>query len=169
MTALASMTGFARAEGRAASIAWVWELRSVNGRGLDLRFRLPSGLGRPWSRDRAKRPTKVLRARQCYSQPLGASGRANRVWSLIPRHWSRCWGLAMELHQRLPGSPVPRAEALLGSARGSCGRLPADEAAVDSGLRRGELRTGRWIGAGCRPASGGCKAVRDALAPPSLR
>ena len=41
--ALASMTGFARAEGSAAGLAWVWELRSVNGRGLDLRFRLPSG------------------------------------------------------------------------------------------------------------------------------
>ena len=44
MTVVASMTGFARAEGSTASSAWVWELRSVNGRGLDLRFRLPPGL-----------------------------------------------------------------------------------------------------------------------------
>ena len=40
---LASMTGFARAEGSAEGVSWVWELRSVNGRGLDLRFRLPPG------------------------------------------------------------------------------------------------------------------------------
>jgi uncharacterized protein (TIGR00255 family) len=40
---VASMTGFARAEGEAAGISWVWELKSVNGRSLDLRLRLPAG------------------------------------------------------------------------------------------------------------------------------
>ena len=40
---LASMTGFARAEGEGSGIAWVWELKSVNGRSLDLRLRLPPG------------------------------------------------------------------------------------------------------------------------------
>jgi uncharacterized protein (TIGR00255 family) len=37
------MTGFARAEGRDGDLAWVWELKSVNGKSLDLRFRLPPG------------------------------------------------------------------------------------------------------------------------------
>jgi uncharacterized protein (TIGR00255 family) len=37
------MTGFARAEGEADGISWIWELRSVNGRSLELRLRLPSG------------------------------------------------------------------------------------------------------------------------------
>ena len=41
--ALQSMTGFSRAEGAVGRFRWVWELRSVNGKGLDLRFRLPSG------------------------------------------------------------------------------------------------------------------------------
>jgi uncharacterized protein (TIGR00255 family) len=41
--ALQSMTGFARAEGESGRVRWVWELRSVNGKGLDLRFRLPPG------------------------------------------------------------------------------------------------------------------------------
>jgi uncharacterized protein (TIGR00255 family) len=40
---VSSMTGFARAEGDAAGISWVWELKSVNGRSLDLRLRLPPG------------------------------------------------------------------------------------------------------------------------------
>jgi uncharacterized protein (TIGR00255 family) len=39
-----SMTGFARAEGSHEGASWHWELRSVNGRGLDLRLRLPQGL-----------------------------------------------------------------------------------------------------------------------------
>lgn len=41
--ALQSMTGFARVEGRLGECDFVWELRSVNGKGLDLRFRLPAG------------------------------------------------------------------------------------------------------------------------------
>lgn len=43
--ALQSMTGFARAEGGSAP-RWTWELRSVNGKGLDVRIRLPPGLER---------------------------------------------------------------------------------------------------------------------------
>ncbi|MDE0800364.1 MAG: YicC family protein [Rhodospirillaceae bacterium] len=41
-----SMTGFSRSEGLAlnGSLSWVWELRSVNGKGLDVRLRLPPGL-----------------------------------------------------------------------------------------------------------------------------
>ncbi|HLY56354.1 MAG TPA: YicC/YloC family endoribonuclease [Stellaceae bacterium] len=41
MAALSSMTGFARAEGSGDGFAWAWELKSVNGKALDLRFRLP--------------------------------------------------------------------------------------------------------------------------------
>jgi uncharacterized protein (TIGR00255 family) len=41
--ALTSMTGFARAHGNSGSYAWAWELKSVNGKGLDLRLRMPSG------------------------------------------------------------------------------------------------------------------------------
>ena len=38
-----SMTGFARAEGSDEQRSWAWEIRSVNGRGLDIKFRLPAG------------------------------------------------------------------------------------------------------------------------------
>lgn len=41
--AIQSMTGFARHEGEAFNCRYVWELRSVNGKGLDVRLRLPSG------------------------------------------------------------------------------------------------------------------------------
>jgi uncharacterized protein (TIGR00255 family) len=37
------MTGFARADGTAGLFTWHWELRSVNGRGLDIRLRVPPG------------------------------------------------------------------------------------------------------------------------------
>jgi uncharacterized protein (TIGR00255 family) len=37
------MTGFARAAGQDERLAWTWEARSVNGRSLDVRVRVPSG------------------------------------------------------------------------------------------------------------------------------
>lgn len=40
---ISSMTGFARADGSANGLSWIWEARSVNGRGLDVRLRLPPG------------------------------------------------------------------------------------------------------------------------------
>ena len=43
---VASMTGFARAEGRAevpTPFSWAWEAKSVNSKGLDIRLRLPHG------------------------------------------------------------------------------------------------------------------------------
>ncbi|MFW2587107.1 YicC/YloC family endoribonuclease [Sagittula sp. SSi028] len=36
-----SMTGFASAQGAGLGLVWMWELRGVNGKGLDLRLRLP--------------------------------------------------------------------------------------------------------------------------------
>ena len=47
--ALQSMTGFSRAQGsvslpQGGEAHWVWEIRSVNGKGLDFRLRLPPGL-----------------------------------------------------------------------------------------------------------------------------
>src|SRR3974390_443013 len=41
--ALSSMTGFARSHGVDGPYTWAWELKSVNGKGLDLRLRLPPG------------------------------------------------------------------------------------------------------------------------------
>ncbi len=38
-----SMTGFARLSNAHQECHWLWELRTVNGKGLDLRFRLPQG------------------------------------------------------------------------------------------------------------------------------
>lgn len=41
---LSSMTGFGRAEGHFGNYSWMWEIRSVNGKTLDIRMRVPSGL-----------------------------------------------------------------------------------------------------------------------------
>ncbi len=38
-----SMTGFAESHGTRGSLRWRWEVKSVNGRGLELRLRMPPG------------------------------------------------------------------------------------------------------------------------------
>src|SRR3954466_14031208 len=38
-----SMTGFAREAGVTGSHQWAWELKTVNGRGLEVRLRAPNG------------------------------------------------------------------------------------------------------------------------------
>lgn len=39
-----SMTGYASATGELNGFTWIWDVRSVNARGLDIRLRLPDGL-----------------------------------------------------------------------------------------------------------------------------
>jgi uncharacterized protein (TIGR00255 family) len=41
--AIKSMTGFAREAGTTGPLSWAWELKSVNGRGLEVRVRVPPG------------------------------------------------------------------------------------------------------------------------------
>ena len=40
---IVSMTGFAEAHGSRDGARWRWEVKSVNGRGLDVRLRMPPG------------------------------------------------------------------------------------------------------------------------------
>lgn len=63
---LASMTGFARVAGTAASYRWAWELKSVNAKGLDLRLRVAPGFDAIEGEARA-RLTKALTRGTCYA------------------------------------------------------------------------------------------------------
>jgi uncharacterized protein (TIGR00255 family) len=108
---LASMTGFAHSEGTDAGLGWAWELRSVNGRGLDLRIRLPTGWDalEPVVRDAAGKALK----RGNVTANLTVKREANTRLVADPAVLDQLLDLAMALHARLPGSAVPRAEALL--------------------------------------------------------
>ena len=84
-TALSSMTGFARASGGEGASSWSWEIKSVNGRTLDIRCRLPQGLERL---DPAVRSAVTARLRRgnvtvgfrLSQAPEAAAMRVNRVW-----------------------------------------------------------------------------------------
>jgi uncharacterized protein (TIGR00255 family) len=64
---ISGMTGFAHAEGEHAGQRWVWEVRSVNGRALDLKLRLPSGF------DALEAPTRAAAAQRFKRGSLQAS------------------------------------------------------------------------------------------------
>jgi uncharacterized protein (TIGR00255 family) len=58
---IASMTGFARQEGGDGTLNWTWEIRSVNGRSLDLRCRVPPGFEKLEIAARAEAPKYCTR------------------------------------------------------------------------------------------------------------
>lgn len=78
---LMSMTGFADLAGSAGGVAWVWDARSVNARGFDLRLRLPEGLEGLEAPLRAAFGQRFSRGAVSVSLRLGAAtaGRAPRL------------------------------------------------------------------------------------------
>jgi uncharacterized protein (TIGR00255 family) len=134
MASLASMTGFARSDGTLPDGAsFLWEMRSVNGRGLDLRLRLPNGFDavEPALRDAAGKVFK----RGNISATLNIK-REEKTGSRLtpdPAALEQALRLALDLAARIPGAPPPRAEALLalpGVLRAESSEL--DEAAEEA-------------------------------------
>ncbi len=137
MGTLMSMTGFAREGGALADgTSFVWELRSVNGRGLDLRLRLPPGQDalEPLLREAAAR--RLKRGNVSANLSLKREERPR----LVPDRAAldQALELAQGLATRIPGAAPPRAEALLALPGVMRSEVPeADEAADEA--RRGEL------------------------------
>ena len=137
----ASMTGFARAEGVAAGLGWVWELRSVNGRGLDLRLRLPPGLDglEPGLREAA---AALLRRGNVTASLTLKRAEASRP-APDPAVLDQVLALALDLASRIPGAPPPRAEALLALPGVLRPATPTDEAdAPEAAAQADALRAG---------------------------
>lgn len=111
---LSSMTGFAREGGTLADgSSFLWELRSVNGRGLDVRLRLPNGF------DAIETPLKEVTARLLKRGNVSATLTVKREERSAPRltpdpaALDQALRIALDLAARIPGAPPPRAEALL--------------------------------------------------------
>ncbi len=69
-----SMTGFAARSGEAAGHAWAWEARSVNGKGLDIRLRLPDGIEGLEQAARAEAGARLARGNVTLSLKLDRAG-----------------------------------------------------------------------------------------------
>ena len=146
------MTGFARTEGTVETITWAWEVRAVNGRGLELRFRLPTGWDalEPALREMAMKSLKRGNVNANLTVRRDSETRA----SIDEAALANVLALAMDLHARIPGSPVPRAESLL-TMPGVMRQAPADP------VKEREIATPAAI-AGFEEALKGLVASRDA-------
>jgi uncharacterized protein (TIGR00255 family) len=108
---IASMTGFARAEGGDGDLRWTWEVKSVNGRNLDMRVRVPTGFEALEPAVRASVPEKLKRGNVAVGLVLTrgqqpARARINR--ELL----DQVIALADEVRQRLK-TEAPRPDGLL--------------------------------------------------------
>ncbi len=72
--ALQSMTGFARTAEQDERMSWTWEARSVNGRSLDVRVRVPSGFEAVEQAVRAAAATQFHRGNVSLSLTIDRSG-----------------------------------------------------------------------------------------------
>ncbi|MCO6415383.1 YicC family protein [Siccirubricoccus sp. KC 17139] len=113
MGTLMSMTGFARESGHLPDgTAYVWELRSVNGRGLDFRLRLPNGQDALEPALREATAKRMKRGNVSATLTLKREERPRLAPD--PQALEQALVLALELVARIPGAAPPRAEALLG-------------------------------------------------------
>ncbi len=136
--AIASMTGYARAEGQCGALAWAWEVKSVNGRGLDVRVRTPPG----W--DMVELPARervaALLRRGNVSATLSLKrAAAEPVLQVNAALAARAAEILRAWHQQNPDFAPPRVDAIL-SVRGVLEEVePADDPDLREAVRQAVL------------------------------
>jgi uncharacterized protein (TIGR00255 family) len=137
--AIASMTGFARAAGAAPPFAWSWELRSVNGKALDLRVRLPAGFEALEALVRAEAAARFRRGSVSVALQLSRSEAVSGL-RLNRALLQEVLAVARELEWL--GAAPPRLDALL-AVRGV---IEGDEQAEDAAREAAEAALQRSLG-----------------------
>jgi len=113
---VSSMTGFARVEGHADACAWTWEVRSVNGKGLDIRCRLPSGFEALDPPTRARVKKRFTRGNVTLNLSVSWA-EARSGWQVNPDLLDQIATLLPAINEHWPGAGEPSADGLL-SVRG---------------------------------------------------
>ncbi len=106
------MTGFARAAGQMDDIGWQWEVKSVNGRGLDLRIRLAPGTESLEVATRAALAEKFSRGSFSVNLAVTRSASAGRF--LLNRDLlDQLVGVMADVKARIPDAAAPQIDGLL--------------------------------------------------------
>lgn len=129
---LTSMTGFGRSEGSAVATQWVWEVRTVNGRGLDLRLRLAPGTEGLEPRLREVATKKLARGsvNATLTTRQAASGLTLKLNEQVLDDLLK----SIEVLRARVGGPPPTAESLL-AFRGLIDTVEATEDAAAAQVR----------------------------------
>ena len=147
---ISSMTGFAREAGATQGVTWAWELKSVNGRGLDVRVRAPAGYEAIGEEARKAVSAVVARGTVNLSLMVQRGGEAKPTPRINAEALAAAHRDALALSAALGLSP-PSMDALL-QLRGVV------EAAEPDALPSPELSAG--IGAGALKAAAALAAAR---------
>ncbi len=121
-----SMTGFARSQGSRGSVAWHWEVRSVNGRGLDVRLRVPPGYDSLEPKVREVAARHFVRGSLNVSLQVRSEGAPTQI-RLNEAALQQVLAAAAIVGSALEGAPRPSVEGILGVR----GVLETVEAAED--------------------------------------
>ncbi len=109
---LSSMTGFAQSSGEHAGLHWQWEIKSVNGKALDIRCRLPQGYE---ALEIAARTTLAQHIKRGNLQVSLTTTGITKLESVVVNEavLEQVVRIAEKLRDRIGGAPL-RAEALMG-------------------------------------------------------
>ena len=129
------MTGFARTQGEAPGISWVWEVKSVNGRALDLRLRLAPGFDALEPELRAAVTQRFRRGN--FSASLSIARIAAPVLRINREALAQLVALINELTGEVEAAP-PRLDGLL-ALRGVVETVEDEDEAVLEERRAGVL------------------------------
>ncbi len=108
---IASMTGYSRAQGSDDRRRWVWEARSVNGRNLEIRCRVPQGFERLENPARTAVGGRVKRGNVSLTLTI-ASERQSKPLSINRTLLAELAALVEEV-RRTTGAAAPSADGLL--------------------------------------------------------
>ena len=108
---IASMTGYARAQGSDDRRRWVWEARSVNGRNLDIRCRVPQGFDRLENPARTAVGGHLKRGNVALTLTITSERQTKPL--RINRALLAELGLLVEEVRRSTGAAAPSADGLL--------------------------------------------------------
>ena len=106
-----SMTGFGRQDGAIDDVRWHWEVRSVNGRSLDMRVRLPPG--HDMLEEPVRRAVAAHVRRGSINVTLSSSRTAGTTEIRLNEDALRQVLAAARQASEIVGGPAPTSEALL--------------------------------------------------------
>jgi uncharacterized protein (TIGR00255 family) len=108
---IASMTGYARAQGMDGRRRWVWEARSVNGRNLEIRCRVPAGFDRLENPARTAVGAKMKRGNVSLTLTIASERQAKPL--RINRALLAELGTLVDEVRKSTGAAAPSADGLL--------------------------------------------------------
>jgi uncharacterized protein (TIGR00255 family) len=133
------MTGFARAEGEGGGICWAWEIKSVNGRSLDLRLKLPPGFDSLEPELRGELARRFRRG--SFSAGLSVTRTAPAALRVNRRLLAQLMALVDELTGSIAAAP-PRLDGLL-ALKGVVETVEDEPEAIVEERRRAVCRS--WV------------------------